>query len=137
MKSCFLHKNLYFTGLLQSIRSRLKLRMQIKFFRFFKIIYYILQIIFSILHLQHGITLKRVSKRSSFRYRFQEHLLKFLMLAVTDSATLFNTLNSKLAIIRLVTSVTNPLYLPNTGCRKINVFQVGGLVEKISGVSKK
>jgi hypothetical protein len=35
------------------------------------------------------------------------------MLAVTDSATLFNTLNSKLAIIRLVTSVTNPLYLPN------------------------
>jgi hypothetical protein len=54
MKSCFLHKNLYFTGLLQSIRSRLKLRMQIKFFRFFKIIYYILQIIFSILHLQHS-----------------------------------------------------------------------------------
>jgi hypothetical protein len=80
MKSCFLHKNLYFTGLLQSIRSRLKLRMQNKFFRFLKIIYYILQIIFSILHLQHGITLKRVSKRSSFRYRFQEHLLKFLML---------------------------------------------------------
>jgi hypothetical protein len=31
------------------------------------------------------ITLKWVSKRSSFRYWFQEHLLKFLMLAVTDS----------------------------------------------------
>jgi hypothetical protein len=31
------------------------------------------------------ITLKRVSKSSSFRYRFQEHLLKFLMLAVTHS----------------------------------------------------
>jgi hypothetical protein len=31
------------------------------------------------------ITLKRVSKRSSFRYRFQEHLLKFLMLVATHS----------------------------------------------------
>jgi hypothetical protein len=31
------------------------------------------------------ITLKWVSKRSSFRYAFQEHLLKFLMLAVTNS----------------------------------------------------
>jgi hypothetical protein len=35
-----------------------------------------------------SITLKRVSKRSSFRYAFQEHLLKFLMLAVTDSELL-------------------------------------------------
>jgi hypothetical protein len=34
------------------------------------------------------ITLKRVSKRSSFRYAFQEHLLKFLMLAVTHSELL-------------------------------------------------
>jgi hypothetical protein len=32
--------------------------------------------------------LKRVSKRSSFRYAFQEHLLKFLMLAVTYSELL-------------------------------------------------
>jgi hypothetical protein len=32
-----------------------------------------------------SITLKRVSKRRSFRYAFQEHLLKFLMLAVTHS----------------------------------------------------
>jgi hypothetical protein len=30
-------------------------------------------------------TVKRISKRSSFRYRLQEHLLKFLMLAVTPS----------------------------------------------------
>jgi hypothetical protein len=35
-----------------------------------------------------SITLKRVSKRSSFRYAFQEHLLKFLMLAVTHSELL-------------------------------------------------
>jgi hypothetical protein len=34
------------------------------------------------------ITLKRVSKRRSFRYAFQEHLLKFLMLAVTHSELL-------------------------------------------------
>jgi hypothetical protein len=32
-----------------------------------------------------SITLKWASKRSSFRYRFQELLLKFLMLAVTHS----------------------------------------------------
>jgi hypothetical protein len=35
-----------------------------------------------------SITLKRVSKGSSFRYAFQEHLLKFLMLAVTHSVFL-------------------------------------------------
>jgi hypothetical protein len=35
-----------------------------------------------------SITLKRVSKRSSFRYAFQEHLLKVLMLAVTHSELL-------------------------------------------------
>jgi hypothetical protein len=35
-----------------------------------------------------SITLKRVSKRSSFRYAFQEHLLTFLMLAVTHSGLL-------------------------------------------------
>jgi hypothetical protein len=35
-----------------------------------------------------SITLKPVSKRSSFRYRFQEHLLKFLMLAATHSELL-------------------------------------------------
>jgi hypothetical protein len=32
-----------------------------------------------------SITCKRVSKRSSIRYRFQEHLLKFLMLLATHS----------------------------------------------------
>jgi hypothetical protein len=31
------------------------------------------------------ITLQRVSKRSSFRYAFQEYLLKFLMLALIES----------------------------------------------------
>jgi hypothetical protein len=62
-----------------------------------------------------SIILKRVSKRSSFRYRFQEHLVKFLMLAVTHSEWLLGDhctsrhLNSKLAIVRLVTSATNPL----------------------------
>jgi hypothetical protein len=41
---------------------------------------------FSILHLNTVIiTLKRIAKRSSFRYGFQEHLLKSLMLAVIDS----------------------------------------------------
>jgi hypothetical protein len=35
-----------------------------------------------------SITLKRVSKKSSFRYAFQKHLLKFLMLAVTHSELL-------------------------------------------------
>jgi hypothetical protein len=35
-----------------------------------------------------SITLKRVSKRSSFRYAFQEHFLKILMLAVTHSELL-------------------------------------------------
>jgi hypothetical protein len=61
-------------------------------------------------------TVKRVSKRSSFRYAFQEHLLKILMLAVTHSELLLGafhgTLNSKLTIVRLFTSVTitNPLY---------------------------
>jgi hypothetical protein len=35
-----------------------------------------------------SVTLKRVSKRSSFRYAFQEHLLKFLMLAVTSELLL-------------------------------------------------
>jgi hypothetical protein len=35
-----------------------------------------------------SITLKRVSKRSSFRYAFQEHLLKFVMLAVIHSELL-------------------------------------------------
>jgi hypothetical protein len=33
------------------------------------------------------ITLKRVLKRSSFRYALQEQLLTFLMLAVTHSVT--------------------------------------------------
>jgi hypothetical protein len=61
-----------------------------------------------------SITLKRVSKRKSFRYAFQEHLLQFLMLAVTDSelcyviGALHDTLNSKLTIVPLFTSVTNP-----------------------------
>jgi hypothetical protein len=32
-----------------------------------------------------SITLKRVSKRSSMRYRFQEHFHKFLMLVATHS----------------------------------------------------
>jgi hypothetical protein len=62
---------------------------------------------------------KWVSKRSSFRYAFQEHLLQFLMLAVTHSefllrdqliTALHDTLNSKLTIVRLFTSVTN-LYI--------------------------
>jgi hypothetical protein len=35
-----------------------------------------------------SITLKWVLKRRSFRYAFQEHLLKFLMLAVTHSELL-------------------------------------------------
>jgi hypothetical protein len=37
-----------------------------------------------------SITLKRVSKRSSFRCAFQEHFLKFLMLAVTHSELLLS-----------------------------------------------
>jgi hypothetical protein len=37
-----------------------------------------------------SITLKRISKRSSFRYAFQEHLLKFLMLAVIHSELLLH-----------------------------------------------
>jgi hypothetical protein len=37
------------------------------------------------------ITLKRISKRSSFRYRFQEHLVKFLMLAAL--ITILNVIN--------------------------------------------
>jgi hypothetical protein len=64
-----------------------------------------------------SITLKRVSKRSSFRYRFQEHLLIHIFNVGSDSqwviTALRDTLNSKLAIVRLVTSVTNPLYFPN------------------------
>jgi hypothetical protein len=63
--------------------------------------------------------LKRVSKRSSFRYAFQEHLLKFLMLAVTYSELLlrnhctsghfkFKTYNCSSIYQRY-----QPLYLPN------------------------
>jgi hypothetical protein len=66
-----------------------------------------------------SITLKRVSKRNSFRYAFQEHLLKFLMLAVTHSELLlldhctsrhfkFKTYNC-LSIYQRY----QPLYLPN------------------------
>jgi hypothetical protein len=54
-------------------------------------------------------TLKQVSKRSSFRCVFQEHLLKFLMLAVTHSELLLRDhCTSKLTIVRLFTGVTNP-----------------------------
>jgi hypothetical protein len=66
-----------------------------------------------------SITLKRVSKRSSFRYAFQEHLLKFLMLAVTHSELLlgdhctsryfkFKTYNCSSVYQRY-----QPLYLPH------------------------
>jgi hypothetical protein len=66
-----------------------------------------------------SITLKRVSKRRSFRYAFQEHLLKFLMLAVTHSELLlrdhctsphfkFKTYNCSSIYQRY-----QPLYLPN------------------------
>jgi hypothetical protein len=66
-----------------------------------------------------SITLKRVSKRSSFRYAFQEHLLTFLMLAVTHSELLlrehctsrhfkFKTYNCSSIYQRY-----QPLYLPN------------------------
>jgi hypothetical protein len=66
-----------------------------------------------------SITLKRVSKRSSFRYAFREHLLKFLMLAVTYSELLlsddctsrhfkFKTYNCSSIYQRY-----QPLYLPN------------------------
>jgi hypothetical protein len=63
-----------------------------------------------------SITIKRVSKRSSFRYAFQEHLIKSLMLTVTHSELLLRDhcisrhLNSKVTIVRLFTSVTK---LPN------------------------
>jgi hypothetical protein len=36
------------------------------------------------------LTLKRVLKRSSFRYAFEEHLRKFLMLTVTYSELLLH-----------------------------------------------
>jgi hypothetical protein len=49
-----------------------------------------------------SITLKRISKRSSFRYAFQEHLLKFLMLAVTHSELLLRD-----------RCTSRHLYLPN------------------------
>jgi hypothetical protein len=66
-----------------------------------------------------SITLKRASKRRSFRYAFQEHLLKFLMLAVTHSELLlgdhctsrhfkFKTYNCSSIYQRY-----QPLYLPN------------------------
>jgi hypothetical protein len=65
-------------------------------------------------------TLKRVLKRRSFRYAFQEHLLKFLMLAVTHSGLLlfghctsrhfkFKTYNCSSSYQRY-----QPFYLPNT-----------------------
>jgi hypothetical protein len=64
-------------------------------------------------------THKRVSKRRSFRYAFQEHLLKFLMLAVTHSGLLlrghctsrhfkFKTYNCSSSYQRY-----QPFYLPN------------------------
>jgi hypothetical protein len=66
-----------------------------------------------------SITLKRVSKRSSFRYAFQEYLLKILMLTVTHSELLlgdhcisrhfkFETYNCSSIYQRY-----QPLYLPN------------------------
>jgi hypothetical protein len=65
-----------------------------------------------------SITLKRVSKRSSFRYAFQEYLLIFFMLAVTHSELLlgdhstsrhfkFKTYNCSSIYQRY-----QPLYLP-------------------------
>jgi hypothetical protein len=60
------------------------------------------------------ITLKRVSKKNSSGYRFQEHLLKLLMLAVTDSEpVIICHFKFKTFIVRLITSVANPLYFPN------------------------
>jgi hypothetical protein len=68
-----------------------------------------------------SITLKRVSKRSSFRYAFQEHLLKILTLAVTHSELLLGDTDH--CISRLFKFKTyncssiyqryQPLYLPN------------------------
>jgi hypothetical protein len=48
---------------------------------------------------------------------------------------LHDTINSKLAIVRLVTSVTNPLFLPNiiflALCFELFFFLNGGKLEKI------
>jgi hypothetical protein len=66
-----------------------------------------------------SITLKRVSKRSSFRYAFQEHLLKFLMLAVTHSELLRGdhciSRHFKFKILQLFAYLPAlpTLYLPN------------------------
>jgi hypothetical protein len=66
-----------------------------------------------------SITLKRVSKRSSFRYAFQEHLLKFLMLAVTQSELLLRdhctSRHFKLKTYNCssIYQCYQPLYLPN------------------------
>jgi hypothetical protein len=68
-----------------------------------------------------SITLKRVSKRSSFRYAFQEHLLKFLMLAVTHNELLLPlhftipTLNSKLTIIVRLFILSAFIFVRNFG----------------------
>jgi hypothetical protein len=66
-----------------------------------------------------SITLKRVSKRRSFRYAFQEHLLNFLMLAVTHSELLLcdhctsRHFKFKTYSCSSIYQRYQPLYLPN------------------------
>jgi hypothetical protein len=87
-----------------------------------------------------SITFKRVSKRSSFRYAFQEHLFKFLMLPMTHSELLlgnhctsrhfkFKTYNCSSIYQRY-----QPLYLPNiifpALCFEL-FFNLRGKIEKI------
>jgi hypothetical protein len=66
-----------------------------------------------------SITLKRVSKRSSFRYVFQEHLLKFLILAMTHSELLLRDhcisrhFKFKTYDCLSIYQCYQPLYLPN------------------------
>jgi hypothetical protein len=76
--------------------------------------------IFSNLHLSYNtvsITLKRVSKRSSFRYAFQEHVHKFLMLAVTHSELLLRdhciSRHFKFKTQLSIYQRYQPLHLPN------------------------
>jgi hypothetical protein len=78
-------------------------------------------------------TLKRVLKRSSFRYAFQEHLLKFLMLAVTHSSDhcisrhfKFKTYNCSSIYQRY-----QPLYLPNIALCFELFLNLRGKIEKI------
>jgi hypothetical protein len=82
-----------------------------------------------------SITLKRVSKRSSFRYAFQEHLLTFLMLAVTHSELLLRDhCISRHFKFKTIYQLYQPLYLPNIiflALRFELFFNLRGKIEKI------